>query len=411
MKLLHTSDWHLGRIFHERPLAEDQAHFLDQIFGELSAADAAGRPYDALLVPGDIYDRPVPPTDAVRLLSGFLQRLRDALPALEVFLLAGNHDSASRLSFAAGILASQKIHICTDTAGFTTPTIIGAEGGAAAVYQLPFLSPGSISDESAPAAEQPLRTQQELLSEACRRIQAAHQARFPQMPSVLCAHAFAQSAHTGGSERRFIGTAEQVDAALFDGFTYAALGHLHKSQPCGRTGRAFYSGAPLAYNFDDPPDTSMLRVELNGTDAPSVEKIPFRPLHRIARLEGPFQRFYGAGADRQLIAEHKDDYVQIVCTDPVLPQSPIPLLRKNFPLALSFIRKASEPGAASAAAASLEERRSVISSNDGGKPEKIYALFLKDAYGGSPPQDGALADAERALFLKAAEQYSWEEST
>ncbi|QTQ11564.1 exonuclease subunit SbcD [Treponema parvum] len=150
MKFLQTGDWHLGKVFYGQSLTEDQAFFLEQIFGELEKAEKELKPYDALVVPGDIYDRAVPPVESVTLLSSFLSRTHEKFPDLEMFFLAGNHDSASRLSFASELLGKSNVHICTDTKHLEEPVIVGKGNEAAAVYQIPFLMPGSIA-AAAPA--------------------------------------------------------------------------------------------------------------------------------------------------------------------------------------------------------------------------------------------------------------------
>jgi DNA repair protein SbcD/Mre11 len=124
MRFLQTGDWHLGKVFYETSLVEDQRYFLDQIVTELEQAEADTVPYDAVAVPGDIYDRAVPPPEAVTLFSNFLNRVHTKFPRLHLFFLSGNHDSSDRLSFTAELLNRQNIHICTDTRHFTEPVII-----------------------------------------------------------------------------------------------------------------------------------------------------------------------------------------------------------------------------------------------------------------------------------------------
>lgn len=431
MKFLQTGDWHLGKIFHETPLIQDQQSFLSQITAELSNARNGGEPYDALVVPGDIYDRAVPPSEAVTLLSSFLTETHSSFPDLHIFMLAGNHDSADRLSFASRILAGDNIHICTDAAHLTEAVVVGKGNGAAAVYQIPFLHPGEIrTKETVPAqtdspagtdgqrdlfagqeqsrSEHILRTQQELVSEAAAQILEHHSGAFEGLPSVVCAHLFTNGGHVSDSERGSVGTAEQVDADIFSQFTYTALGHLHGMQRAGKKSNIWYSGAPLAYSFDDSPETFMLsvRVEKNGgKDAVTVNKIPFVPLRAVVRLTGPFEKFYGNDADEQLISQNAESYVEIVCTDSSVPENPMALLRQNFHAILSFRKQDSATGASNAA---MEDRRRVMESDSADKPEKLFDMFIQDVYGGTIPSGDDFAE-ERKLFLKLAENYSWSE--
>ena len=127
MKILHTSDWHLGKIFHEFSFIDDQKEMLNQLLQELKNAEENNNPYDALFVAGDIYDRQIPPVEAVNLFSSFLFQVRNQFPKLELFFIAGNHDSAARLAFAKEILKNEKIHICSDTKTFCKPVILSNE--------------------------------------------------------------------------------------------------------------------------------------------------------------------------------------------------------------------------------------------------------------------------------------------
>jgi exonuclease SbcD len=432
MKFLQTGDWHLGKIFHEMSLIPDQAYFLSQISDELNRAQNANAPYDALIVPGDIYDRAVPPSDAVTLLSTFLTKTHTDFPALHVFMLAGNHDSADRLSFASQILAGSNIHICTGTRELSEPVILGTGAGRAAVYQIPFLHPGEIKPLPQEPEESPgnaaadgqrdlfteqvqngkeriLRTQQELVSEAAAQIRARHSAGpFSGLPTVVCAHLFTNAGHVSDSERSCVGTAEQVDADVFTPFSYAALGHLHGVQYTGKKSHVWYSGSPLAYSFDDKADTYMLSViveQKDGTDFFSVDKVPFKPLHTVVRLTGSFSDFYGTTADAVRIRQYADAYVEIVCTDQTVPDNPMGLLRQNFRTVLSFRKLEQDPGNGVLA---LKERRRVIESEGPDKPEKLFDMFIQDVYGGAVNKSGEF-ERERKLFLKLAENYSWTE--
>lgn len=403
MRFLHTGDWHLGKIFHEVPLIEEQEDFLNQILAELENARDAGNPYAALLVPGDIYDRAVPPAEASQLLSRFLYKTHGFFPELHLFLSAGNHDSQGRLAFAKELLDSQNIHICTDTREFTEPVVLTNGAENVCVYQLPFLYPLAFSSES----DGNLRSQQELYEYACRRIQESHAGNFKGIPSVLCAHLFAADCETGSSERSYVGTAEAVSAGVLRGFTYAALGHIHRCQVCGAEKRAYYSGSPLAYDFGDNPETFFLSVTICGEDVPSVQKIPVKPLHNIAVLEGAFGDFYGQHADAALIEKYRGDYVKIVLTDSVVIQGAMALIRTNFPLCLTLVQKSfvSDNSVSSAG-----NRKSVISSKNSGK---IFEQFLEDAYGGadytkqlSDEEKKCVQDAE-TLFVTMTDGISW----
>ena len=401
MKFLHTSDWHLGKLFHEKSLLEDQAFVLDQIFEIMKAAAAKGEPYAALVVSGDIYDRAMPPSEAVTLLNSFLVRLSAELPGTHIFMNAGNHDSAARLAYAAEILELHNIHIATNTKKITEPVILedaasGDKGARTAFYQLPFLTPLSVES----ADGEPCRSQQQLYEAACARIMTKHRETYGSMPCVLNAHLFASGSSVAASERTNVGTAEQVDVSVFKEFTYGAFGHIHKYQPCDKEKRCYYPGSLLAYNFDDNPENGMLEVEITaGTGAVSVTRIPLRPLHSIAKVTAEMQELIGAQADKALIKAHQDDYVQVILTDRVMPTEAFATLKPVFPHLLSVLSQQLSHGQTNA---SIQERRDAIISND---PEKIFNQFMKDVYGersDAELQADDLFQEQKKLFVEEA---------
>ncbi len=402
MKFLQTGDWHLGKIFYETSLVEDQRYFLDQIVTELEQAETDAVPYDALAVPGDIYDRAVPPSEAVTLFSDFLNEVHMKFPRLHLFFLSGNHDSSDRLSFAAELLDSQNIHICTDTRRFTEPVIIGNGNKTAAIYQLPYLTPGCIrapkqirkNEEQQELfdaeSKDLLRSQQQLTEAAVQQIAAAHKKNHPLMPCVLCAHLFTLGSVSSDSERSFTGAAEQVDASVFSFFTYTALGHLHKAQMCGN-GTIWYSGSPLAYSFGEEPDKYMLRVTVTAEGA-CAERIPVHPLHPVLRLTGSFQDLYTNDT-----SNYKNSYIEIQCTDPVVHENAMSLLRTKFPLIMSFVRT---PYLSEGENMALSDRSTLLKSESGINQAKIFDAFLRDIYGeiSSDP----VTQKEKILYLELA---------
>jgi DNA repair protein SbcD/Mre11 len=419
MRILHTSDWHLGKLFHEKSLIEDQAFMLDQILETIKGATAEGRPFSALIVAGDIYDRALPPSEAGTLLNDFLERATGENPGLHIFLNAGNHDSATRLSFAAGFLKKHNIHICTDTKNFTDAVLIEENGEKVAFYQLPFLTPYSIEDDGAGAEraedgeEKSLRSQEELYSVACKKIIEAHKKNYGEgVPAVLNAHLFAAGAAVAASERTNVGAVEQADISHFKDFTYCAFGHIHKFQPCDKEKRCFYSGSLLPYNFDDSPECGVLDVEIkNPRDVPAVKRILLKPLHPIANLTGPMKDFIGSEAKKSLIQENQNNYVQVILTDAVMPSEAFITLKSVFPNLLCVTMKEENLGGKNV---SIQSRKEAIDSND---PEKIFCQFMKDLYGdvfddgepgagenhlGGGTFDRGLFQAQKKIFLKEA---------
>ncbi len=393
MKFLHTSDWHLGKIFYEHSLVEDQKHFLNQILDELAGADKAGTPYDALVVAGDVYDKAIPSPEAVKLFSGFLADMHKKFPELQMFFSAGNHDSATRLSFASDLLHSQNIHMATDARQCDVGVPAGKGDDAVIVYQIPFLQMGSLTDSDGTV----LRHQNELLAQACARIKAAHKKTCgkKKIPMVVSAHVFAGSSDLGGSERNFVGTAEQIDAKLFKDFDYVALGHIHKSQKVLGDG-VRYSGAPLDYNFGEKGKKVMLSVTVSDGKV-DVREIEFVPLHKVTRLEGTYDDFISGD-----YGKYMDDYVELICTDNLVHENPMEALRGKFPNILSFRVVRMEAAGQNLAVA---ERRAALEKISGGDYSKIFDLFMTDVY--KSRQDELkenLYKDEKKLFSKIAKE-------
>ena len=349
MKLLHTGDLHLGKTLHEASLIEDQAVMLDQLLAELGRDD-----YSVLVIAGDVYDRTIPPAEAVELFSDFLVRIRRRFPDLETCIIPGNHDSARRLSFADRILGQQRIHIVGNPEESFTPIIVAKNGEKLALFLLPFLAAGSLSPLTPgktvqPGASRPetaengpeldftqnvLLSQTELAAEASRRFnEHLDREDVTGLPSVLVAHLFTTGGRESESERVFLGAAERVAPALFPRFSYVALGHLHRSQKV--TERMYYAGSPLAYAFDEAGnDKYFLKVEIPpnaSADPPLVTRIPVVPHHRVSRLSGSFADFHTGTA----FDSHSADYLEITLTDEGIVANPMSLLRQKFPRLLS----------------------------------------------------------------------------
>lgn len=416
MRILHTSDWHLGKVFHEYSLIEDQRFVLKQIIETLKKGKEENRPFSALLVSGDIYDRSVPSGEASDLLNDFLTEVSDALPELHIFMISGNHDSAVRLSFASSFLAKHKIHLVTDTSIFLEPVILGEGNSRTAFYQLPFLYPASIKvmENDGESSERILRSQQELFEEAAKQIVKNHKENYEDMPFVLNAHLFTAGSSADSSERSCIGTAEQVDVSLFKDFTYCAFGHIHKTQACDKAHRCYYSGALLPYNFDDNAETVMLDVEIKSGDnfVPAVKKVPFKLLHKITKLEGDFSSFIDAAKNMELVKKHKDDFVQITLTDKVEPVEPFARLKNIFP---NLLQLSSKQRSAVSGNLSIQNRRKAIKSKDF---SQIFSQFLSDISGNSSQEsslfddenDSGLIVLEKELFKSEVEKFEKKES-
>lgn len=402
MRFLHTSDWHLGKIFHEHSLIEDQKFFLDQIITCITKSIEDGNPFSAILIPGDIYDRAVPSAEATELFSNFLAEINKQFPSLHLFIISGNHDSATRLSFASHFFNAHNIHIVTDTKNYTSPVVLEKDDEKVCVYQLPFLQSLSIKSSDVDEDGDPvfLRTQGELYTEACKNIVLEHKKNYGTLPSIVCAHLFTMGSLTSGSERSNVGTAEQVDVNLFKDFSYGAFGHIHKKQNCDKEHKCWYSGSPLAYNFDDNANTCMLDVQIDcKTGCADVKEIPIQSLHPIVKLEGKFEDFCGSNADLKKWKKYENNYVQVTLTDEVHVPNSYDFLKAVFPN-LMLISRLEKSGVGSS---SIKERKEAINSKN---PEIIFNQFLNDIYG-EQFEKSELVEKEIKLMEEEAKKLNW----
>lgn len=377
MKLLHTSDWHLGRVLHERSLLADQVAFLRDLIARLR-----DDPHDALLVAGDVFDRSIPPEEAVERFGEFLRDLRGACPALPIVMIAGNHDSAARLAYAAPLLAGAGVHVRGDVDAIEVPVHVrAASGEEAEIWAIPFLWPGSLSTH-AETESAPIGTQEGALVEALRRVRARRTAGKLQ---VLMAHCFAAGGQVSDSERALIGAATQIEPALFAELDYVALGHLHRAQRVAPN--AWYSGSPLKYSFSESTDAKvLLSVTVARGAAPEVQRIAVVPARDMAIVKGRFRELLEDPRHLDVV----DRYLRIELTEPDLTTQPMALLRARFPHLLDF--RMPQPDAPEGAAAP----RGSGDGHERADVERDFLDFERRLRGEEPLPDGLL-EAFRTL--------------
>ncbi|MFF0433443.1 exonuclease SbcCD subunit D [Streptomyces sp. NPDC004327] len=323
MRLLHTSDWHLGRSFHRVALLDAQAAFLDHLVATVRA-----REVDAVLVAGDVYDRAVPPLAAVELFDTALHRLADA--GVPTVMISGNHDSARRLGVGAGLIGRAGIHLRTDPAGAGTPVVLADAHGDVALYGLPYLEPALVREQF--GAEK--AGHEAVLAAAMDRVRADLAGRPEGTRSVVLAHAFVAGGEPSDSERDItVGGVAAVPAGVFDGVDYVALGHLHGSQAL--TPRVRYSGSPLAYSFSEADHRkTMWLIELGADGAVELAERIDCPVPRpLARIRGHLDDLLADPA----LARHEDAWVEATLTDPVRPADPMARLAARFPHTLHLV--------------------------------------------------------------------------
>jgi exonuclease SbcD len=335
MRLLHTSDWHLGRSLHRADLRAAQSAFLDHLV-EVARAEKV----DAVLVAGDIYDRAVPPVDAVELCEDALLRLHDT--GASIVLISGNHDSARRLGFGGGLLEKAGVHLRTRPGALARPVVLGDAHGPVAVYGVPYLEPDAVRGElpQAQAGSDLPRGHAGVLGHAVACIRADAEARGIKR-RVVMAHAWVTGGAASESERDItVGGVGQVPAELFRGFGYVALGHLHGQQTVAPHLR--YSGSPLPYSFSEASHRKgSWLVELDGAGTARVEQVPAPAFRRLSVLRGRLAELLGSAAHTR----YEDDFVSVTLTDPSRPEGAMDALRARFPhvLVLAFEPEGAEP--------------------------------------------------------------------
>ncbi|WP_030777089.1 exonuclease SbcCD subunit D [Streptomyces sp. NRRL S-920] len=322
MRLLHTSDWHLGRSFHRVNMLDAQAAFIAHL-----VATAREREVDAVLVAGDVYDRAVPPLAAVELFDDALHRLADL--GVPTVMISGNHDSARRLGVGAGLIGRAGIHLRTDPAACAEPVILADDHGDVAFYGLPYLEPALVKEEFAVAKA----GHEAVIGAAMDRVRADLATRARGTRSVVLAHAFVSGGQISDSERDItVGGVAAVPAAVFEGVDYAALGHLHGSQTL--TARVRYSGSPLPYSFSEADHRkSMWLVDLGPEGKIEAERVDCPVPRALARIRGTLDELL----DDPGLARHEEAWVEATLTDAVRPDDPMARLCERFPHTLSLV--------------------------------------------------------------------------
>ena len=411
MRILHTSDWHLGRTLHGVDLLDAQAAYLDHLV-EVVQAEGVG----AVVVSGDFYDRAIPPVEAVQLLGDALQRLSEHAT---VVVTPGNHDSAIRLGFGAGLLRSS-VHVRARVADVGRPVELADDDGTVLVYALPYLDPDAVRRELADdggcgdhgrapdavpedlfaaaardeAAVRVLpRSHEAVMAAAMRRVRADLGPR-PAARSVVMAHAFVVGGAASESERDIrVGGVDAVPAGVFDGVDYVALGHLHGPQrlaagprPSGADGAGpvlQYSGSPLAYSFSERHHRkASVLVDLDARGgAPVTEYVPAPVPRRLAEVTGTLEELLAAVGE-----PHLRDWVRVVVTDPVRPSELYARVRSRFPHALVVEHRpdrpalAGAPSAVTAGSDPLEVAAEFVAHITGARPTPAEADVLRRAY-------------------------------
>ena len=327
MRFLHTADWHLGRIFYGQYLTDDQAYVLEHQFFTILKEEKI----DGILLAGDVFDRAVPPIEAIELWDSIITRLAMDYK-VPLFVVSGNHDGAERLEVGRSMLSESGIHIWGSPHHALQPFEFEGADGRVAICPMPFSEPRRIGDalglnssESKPVdtdtAEDTLFSyvddkDQEAVALNLHNYDQMYQAwsdyLYKQVPkrmrSIAISHAFVMGGEVGGSERTLsVGGSEQVSPHVFKNFHYIALGHLHGPQRMGAD-HIRYSGSPLKYSFDEHEQKkSFTIIDMDTKGKVDISTIPVEAKRDVVILEGYFEDLLNNTA---LQTKHKDDYVQ-----------------------------------------------------------------------------------------------------
>ena len=288
MRLLHLSDLHLGKRLCGVSMLPEQREMLAQILTVIET-----EAIEVVLIAGDVYDKLLPPAEAVELCDSFLSAL--AAKRIPVLLISGNHDSAERLAFGARLMDAAGVYLSPVYDGTLRRVTLQDSWGPVEFYLLPFLKPALVRPYHPEVEDYPTAI-------------AAALGDLPVDPNrrnVLLAHQFVTGAAISESEERIVGGLDEIPASLFDGFDYVALGHLHQAQHIGRE-TARYSGTPLQYAFSEG-NKSLTIVELNAKDDITVRQLPLQPRHPLRTLRGEFHTL--------LKGEATEDFLYIRLTD------------------------------------------------------------------------------------------------
>ena len=301
MKFLHISDLHIGKRVNEFSMIEDQKYILEQILSIAKRERA-----DAVIIAGDIYDKPIPSAEAVQLFDHFLTEL--AGQNKQVFVISGNHDSPERIAFGAQLMSGRGVYVSPVYDGTAAKISLTDAYGELFVYLLPFIKPASVRHELEKELKENLpESYQEAVELAVGRMDIDREKR-----NILAAHQFVTGAGRCESEEVIVGGLDNVDAEVFEAFDYVALGHIHSPQWIGRE-TVRYCGTPLKYSFSEANQKKTVTVvELKEKGQTEFYTVPLEPLHDMRILKGTYLEVTAKTFYQDM---DKEDYVKVILTD------------------------------------------------------------------------------------------------
>ncbi len=382
MKILHSADWHLGRVYHGMSLLEDQAHVLAQF-----VVCVRNRKPDVVVIAGDIYDRAIPPSEAIRLLDETLTRVVIEL-GVPVILIAGNHDGPERLGFGSRLLEAAGLTVRGNISADCAPVVIKDAHGSVAIYPLPYAEPAVVKStlgiEDVTDHHQSLKMQLD-------RVRASHD---PDHRSIVVSHAFVQGCSVSDSERQLsVGGTGSVGMDVFNGFNYVALGHLHRPQSLDGQ-RIHYAGSLMKYSFAEVDhNKSASLVDLDAQGNVSIEFIELKPRRDLRIITGLLEDLVAQGLEDH----RRDDFILARLTDHGAILDSMGKLRSAYPNALSIERIEHEAGSG------------IANTNDHRKigTDALFASFYKEMTGLELQNDAlAMLNSQITAIESAAREIS-----
>lgn len=298
MRIIHLSDLHIGKRLNGFSMIEDQEYILTNIINIIDEQNP-----QAVIIAGDVYDKPYPPAEAVELFDRFLSRL--AKRNLKVFVISGNHDSAERIAFGSSIMDKSGVYMSPVFAGKVEPVVLEDEFGKLNFYMLPFVKPTHVN-RYYEGREAKSYTEAIKLVVDDMKLNTSER-------NILITHQFVTGSLRSESEEISVGGSDNVDSCVFNDFDYVALGHIHKPQKCGRE-VVRYSGTPLKYSFSEANDEkSVTVVEMKGKGETELTFIPLKPKHDLVEIKGKYDEIIRR--DFYENTTYGEDYLHITLTD------------------------------------------------------------------------------------------------
>ena len=378
MKLIHLSDLHLGKRVNEFPMLEDQKYILTKILNVIDEEKP-----DGILIAGDIYDKSVPSAEAVELFDDFLVRI--AKRRIETFIISGNHDSPERLAFANRLIDVSGIHLSPVYDGNVKSFPLTDENGTVNIYMLPFIKPVHVRRFF---PEEEITSYTDAVAVAIRQMNPDFSER-----NVLMTHQFVTGAERSDSEDLSVGGSDNVDGAVFEGWDYVALGHLHGPQNVSDE-RIRYCGTPLKYSFSEVlHKKSVSVVELGAKGQLTVRCVPLEPMRDLVEIKGKFAEL----TDRSFYegTTYQNDYIHVTLTD----EDDIPEVISKVRLVYPYLMKLDYDNQRTRHTAEISEAADV----DNKQPFELFAEFYEQ-------QNGKPMSEEQAAFMQDLIEKVWEEN-